>query len=131
MDHYFCRGCLGAWGRGRVMETCPGCLGHVRAGWTPADLVRVYGPIFEVADRAYFPRLDPPPPRTEQASARPRGLGDLVGARAWLRRCDALPGFRAQQEELLAAWERSPSASAWRRLAADVRAALSPRPLRL
>ena len=112
MDKYFCRGCLSKWHAQEIMETCSGCLAHKRMGWTPQQLIDVYGPILETCEKAFFPRLKRPPLARQ---ALPRHV-DVSSARAWLETSDLLPGFRTQQRENVDVFESSPTRHHWNRL---------------
>ena len=42
------------------MQTCKGCNGHIKSGWSTLQLVEIYEPIMALSDtdRAYFPFLN-------------------------------------------------------------------------
>ena len=113
MDHYFCRNCIARWRIGHIMLSCPGCNGHVKNGWTPDDMLRVYGPVLEAHTKVFFPTLERAVPPTYDA---PATLHRLSDARRWIRLSDTLPGFKIQQSELLAAYASDPTDENWRRL---------------
>ena len=60
MDKYFCSHCLILWKEDKIMQTCKGCNGHIKSGWSTLQLVEIYEPIMALSDtdRAYFPFLN-------------------------------------------------------------------------
>jgi len=91
------------------MLCCPGCVAHRDAGWTPETLLAVYGPMFQVADRAYFPALArafPPPPRTPAQHIKPETY-------TWLKKSEFLSEFREQQLDFLKKYETSNNLKFW------------------
>jgi hypothetical protein len=94
------------------MLCCPGCVAHRDAGWTPKTLLSVYGPMFQVADRAYFPSLSrvfPPPSRTEAQLIKPQTY-------TWLKNSPFLSEFKEQQTEFLTKYERNGQIDFWHAL---------------
>jgi hypothetical protein len=109
MDKYFCKECLGLWQKEKFMLCCPGCVAHRDAGWEPKTLLSVYGPMFQVADRAYFPSLSrvfPPPSRTKPQHIKPQTY-------IWLKNSNFLTGFKEQQTEFLTKYERNGQLDFW------------------
>ena len=40
---YLCKGCVKAWKKGQIMTTCEICVQHSNEGWTPQNMLAVYG----------------------------------------------------------------------------------------
>ena len=114
MDHYFCRSCLSKWKRDETMATCPGCQGHVEYGWTPTDLIRVYGPVLNTYEKVFFPnlkRLCPPPVAYPNVDVYPHV--DVHVATDWLRSANVLPGFKTQQRKFIHTFKKQPTKEHW------------------
>lgn len=123
MDKYFCKDCVGLWQQNKYMLCCPGCVAHRDAGWTPVTLLRNYGPMFAVADRAYFPSLArrfPPLPRLLQKEA----INSQVYT--WLAQQGFLPGFVKQQGQFLQRYEKDGRMEWWQALDPLVQQFLKP-----
>lgn len=123
MDKYFCKDCLGLWHNDKYMLCCPGCVAHRDAGWTPQTLLKNYGPMLLMAERAYFPaiaRTFPPPPRILEKQP----LNQQIYI--WIAQQGYLPGFVKQQIHFLRQYETNGLIEWWNALDPNVQQFLKP-----
>ena len=109
MEKYFCKACLGLWKNDKYMICCPGCVAHRDTGWLPTTLLETYGPMFKVADKAYFPTIARPFPAPTRLSPQ-RILSQVYH---WIQQQGFLQGFVEQQTHFLHQYEKHGTVEWW------------------